>query len=149
MRAGSSSESTRDFLTKSSRLTDFYSSSNSFYGSNSSVGLSCPCTHSCVDHPTDLCLIRSPTCSFGPLLPSQFTLSPLMILYLAIQTFPLFSLCCTRLRHSLCVVGQKLLDSEGVFPLGVSRVPPASGKVDPRVVLCQLGHIPRVCHHLV
>ena len=75
MRAGRSNESARDCLTKSSRLVDFCSSSNSFYGLNCSVGLSSPCTHRCVDHPTDLCLIRSPTCSFGPLSPFQFILS--------------------------------------------------------------------------
>lgn len=69
MRVGSSNQS-RDRLTKSSRLLDFCSSSNIFYGRNSSMGLSSPCTHRCVDHPTVLCLIRSPTCSFGPLLPS-------------------------------------------------------------------------------
>ena len=74
MRAGSSNESIRDCLTKSSRLVDFCSSSNSFNGLNSSLGLSPPCTHRCVDRPTDLCLIRSPTCSFGPLLLSRFTL---------------------------------------------------------------------------
>lgn len=67
MRAGSSNECARDYLTKSSRLVDFCSSSNSFNGLNSSMGLSSPCTHRCVDHSTDLCLIRSPTCSFGPL----------------------------------------------------------------------------------
>lgn len=76
MRAGSSNESARDRLTKSSRLVDFCTSSDSFYGLNSSTGLSSPCTHRCVGHPTDLWLNRSPTCSFGPLLPSRFTLSP-------------------------------------------------------------------------
>lgn len=53
------------------------------------------------------------------------------------------------LRHSLRVAGQKLIETEGAFLLGVDRVPPAAGKVDPRVVLCQLGHIPSICHHLV
>lgn len=76
MRAGSSSESTRDCLTTSSRLDGFCTSSNSFYGLNSSTSLSSACTYRCVDHSPDLCLIRSPTCSFGLLLPSQFTLSP-------------------------------------------------------------------------
>lgn len=59
--------------------------------------------------------------------------------------FLLLSLCLSDL---LCVVGQKLLQIEGVFLLRVDRVPPAAGKVDPRVVLRQLGHIPHVCHHL-
>jgi len=58
MGAGSSDdESARDSLTKSKRLDDFCSSSNSFYGLNSCTGLSPLCTHRCVDHPTDLCLI--------------------------------------------------------------------------------------------
>lgn len=80
MRAGSSSESARGCLTKSSRLVDFWSSSNSFYGLNSSMGLSSRCTHRCADHTTDLCLIKSPTCSSGPLLPSHFVLPPFNIL---------------------------------------------------------------------
>lgn len=146
MRAGSTSGSARDWLTQSSRLVDFCSSSNSFYGLNSTVGLSSPCTHRCVDRPTHLCLIRSPTCSFGPLLPSQFTLFPLNILLFSCSDHPFIA---SLLRDSLCVVGQKLLQTEGVFFLRVDRIPPAAGKVDPRVVLCQLGDIPRVCHHLV
>lgn len=59
---GSSSKSTRDRLTKSSRLADFCSSSDSFYGLNSSVGLSCACTVSTIllisaslDHPLAHC----------------------------------------------------------------------------------------------
>lgn len=42
---GSSNEPAWDCLTNSSRLVDFCSSSNSFYGLNSSTGLSPPCTH--------------------------------------------------------------------------------------------------------
>lgn len=76
MRAGSSNESTRDTPTKSSRLVDFCTSSDSFYGPDSSTSLSSPNTHHCVDHPTDLWLNRSPTCSFGPLLPSRYIPSP-------------------------------------------------------------------------
>lgn len=142
---GSSNEPAWDCLTNSSRLVDFCSSSNSFYGLNSSTGLSPPCTHRCVDHPTDLCLIRSPTCSFGPLSPSWFTLTHSILqpsIYLFSPSLS-FSLC-----DSLRVVGQKLLQGEGVFLLRVDGVPPAAGEADPRVVLGQLGHIPWVCHHL-
>lgn len=150
VKAGRSNKSARDCLTKSSRLVDFCSSSNSFYGLYSSMGLSSPYTHRCVDHPTDLCLIRSPTCSSEPLLPSQFTLFPFNILFICSYHpfIPSLLSLSTPSGDSLCVVGQKLLQTEGVLPLRVDRVPPAAGEVDPRVVLCQLGHVPSVCHHL-
>lgn len=147
MRAGSSNESIRDCLTKSSRLVDFYSSSNSFYGLNSSTGLSSLCTHRCVGHPADLCLIRSPTCSFRPLLPSRLTLYEFYS-FLFISTANPFLSLSLSLCDLLCVVWQKLLQTEGVFPFRVDRVPPPAWIVDPRVVLCELGHIPRICHHL-
>lgn len=76
MRAGSSNDFARDCLTKSSRLVDFCTSWDSFYGLNSSTGLSSLYTQRCVNHPSDVWLNRSPSCSFGPLLPSHFTLSP-------------------------------------------------------------------------
>lgn len=138
---GSSSKSTRDRLTKSSRLADFCSSSDSFYGLNSSVGLSCACTVSTIllisaslDHPlVHCCPPNSLTLSLSFHLTSFYSPSALFMC----------------LRHSLRVAGQKLIETEGAFLLGVDRVPPAAGKVDPRVVLCQLGHIPSICHHLV
>lgn len=57
---------------------------------------------------------------------------------------PLF----TPTRGSLCVVGQELLQIEGVFLLRLKRVPLATGKVDSRKMLGYLGHVPGICHHL-
>lgn len=149
MRAGSSSRSARGCLTKSSRLVDFWSSSNSFYGLNSSVGLSPRSTHRCVDHTTDLSLIRSPTCSCGPLLPSHFVLPSLNILfYLFWPSLYLVSALSTPYCNSLCVMRQKLLQTEGALLIRVNRVPPSARKVYPRVVLPQFGHIPSISHHL-
>lgn len=129
--------------TKSSRLDDFCSSSNSFYGLNSSMGLSSPCTHRCVI----LCLIRSPTCSFGPIVALPIHSLHFTLFYLSVQT-TLFVLSPLSPCDSLCVVGQELLQTEGVFLLRVDRVPPAARKVHPRVVQRQLGHIPSIRHHL-
>ena len=97
---GSSNEPAWDCLTKSSRLVDFCSSSNSFYGLNSSTGLSPPCTHRCVDHPTDLCLIRSPTCSLDHCRPSDSLSLSLHFtaLYLSIQPIPFI----LSLRLTVC-----------------------------------------------
>lgn len=60
MGAESSNECAGDYLTKSSRLVDFCSSSNSFYGLNSSMSLSSPCTHRCVDYFTDFTSLDHP-----------------------------------------------------------------------------------------
>ncbi len=133
MRAGSSNESARDCLTKSSRLVDFCSSSNSFYGFNSSTGLSSPCTHRCVDHPTDLCLIRSPTCSFGPLLPSQFSLSPFYSLLFICSAHPfILSLLSPRVSATHCVLWNRNCSRLKVsFPSGWSGSHQRPGKWTP------------------
>lgn len=125
MRGRSRNKSIRGHLTKSSRLVNFCSSWNSFYGFDSGVKAHLP-----------LITTSSPTCPSGPFH------SPLFYLFWT-------SLFCSLLScNSLCVVGQKLLQTEGVFLLRVDWVPPAPWKVHPRVVLCQFVHIPRVCHHL-
>ncbi len=145
MSAGSSNESARDCLTKSSRLVVFCSSSNSFMASTVlrayllpalTAVSTIPLISASLDHP----LVHLDHCCPLDSLSFHFT-----AFYLSAYPFvlPLLSPC-----DSLCVVGQKLLQIEGVFLLGVHRVPPAAGKLDPWVVLRQLGHIPRVCHHL-
>lgn len=95
-----------------------------------------PLISASLDHPLALWTIVAlliHSLSHSILQPSIYLFSPSLS----------FSLC-----DSLCVVGQKLLQGEGVFLLRVDGVPPAAGEADPRVVLGQLGHIPRVCHHL-
>lgn len=52
------------------------------------------------------------------------------------------------LTHSLCVVREELLQTEGVLLLSVDRVPPEPWEMNPRVMLAQLGHVPAVRHHL-
>ena len=83
-----------------------------------------------IDHP----LAHLDHCCHPISLSNRFT-----VYYVSIQLPP---------GDSLWVVGQKLLQTESVFPLGVGWVPPAAREMDPRVVLSQPGHIPWVCHQL-
>lgn len=118
------------------------------------MGLSSPCTHRHIDRFTVLNLIISHALSVLPLLPSSFTRSPfhtpLFIHsdYILYSLPPKVSVPYSTVQYLLCVVGEELLEAEGVLLLRVDRVPQATGEVDPRMVLPQLGHVPSVRHHL-